>query len=142
MSYLRTAILLAGLTALFMAVGYLIGGPNGALVAFFVAAAMNFVTYWNADRLVLSMHGAQEVDERTAPEFVRLVAELADRAGLPMPRVHIMDNPQPNAFATGRNPQMLQSKLRPVCLACSRATKLRVSFPMNLPTSRIATRCS
>jgi heat shock protein HtpX len=69
MSYLRTAILLAGLTALFMAVGYLLGGSGGAVVAFFVAAAMNFVTYWNADRLVLSMHGAQEVDERTAPEF-------------------------------------------------------------------------
>ena len=67
MSYLRTAILLAGLTALFMGVGYLIGGPNGALVAFFIAAAMNFLSYWNADRLVLSMHGAQEVDEHTAP---------------------------------------------------------------------------
>jgi heat shock protein HtpX len=105
MSYLRTAILLAGLTALFMGAGYLVGGPNGALIAFFVAAAMNFVTYWNADKLVLSMHGAQEVDEHTAPEFVHLVAELADRAGLPMPRVYVMDNPQPNAFATGRNPQ-------------------------------------
>ena len=97
--------MLAGLTGLFMVVGYLVGGPNGALIAFFVAAAMNFVTYWNADRLVLSMHGAQEVDERTAAEFVHIVAELADRAGLPMPRVYIMDNPQPNAFATGRNPQ-------------------------------------
>jgi heat shock protein HtpX len=105
MSYLRTAILLAGLTALFMGVGYLIGGPSGALIAFFVAAAMNFITYWNADRLVLSTQGAQEVDEQTAPELVRIVAELADRARLPMPRVYIMDNPQPNAFATGRNPQ-------------------------------------
>jgi heat shock protein HtpX len=105
MSYLRTAILLAGLTAVFMVVGYLIGGANGALIAFFVAAATNFVTYWNADRLVLSMHGAQEVDENTAPELVQLVAELADRAGLPIPRVYIMENPQPNAFATGRNPQ-------------------------------------
>jgi len=105
MSYLRTAILLAGLTALFMAVGYLVGGPNGALIAFLVAAAMNFMTYWSADRLVLSMYGAQEVDKHTAPEFVHIVAELADRAGLPMPRVFIMHNPQPNAFATGRNPQ-------------------------------------
>jgi heat shock protein HtpX len=104
MSYLRTAILLAGLTALFMAVGYLIGGSSGAVVAFFVAAAMNFITYWNADRLVLSMHGAREVDERTAPEFVHIVAQLASRAGLPRPRVYLMDNPQPNAFATGRNP--------------------------------------
>jgi heat shock protein HtpX len=104
MSYLRTAILLAGLTALFMAVGYLLGGSGGVVVAFFIAAAMNFVTYWNADRLVLSMHGAREVDERTAPEFVHIVAELASRAGLPRPRVYLMDNPQPNAFATGRNP--------------------------------------
>jgi heat shock protein HtpX len=105
MSYLRTAILLAGLTALFMAVGYMIGGPNGALIAFFVAAAMNLFTYWNADKLVLSTQGAQEVDEHTAPELVHIVAELAGRAGLPMPRVYIMHNPQPNAFATGRNPQ-------------------------------------
>jgi heat shock protein HtpX len=105
MSYLRTAILLAGLTALFMAVGYMIGGPNGALIAFFVAAAMNVFTYWNADKLVLSTQGAQEVDEHTAPELVHIVAELAGRAGLPMPRVYIMHNPQPNAFATGRNPQ-------------------------------------
>jgi heat shock protein HtpX len=72
---LRTAILLAGLTALFMGVGYLLGGSGGAVVAFFVAAAMNFVTYWNADRLVLSMHGAREVDEHAAPEFVHLAAE-------------------------------------------------------------------
>jgi heat shock protein HtpX len=104
MSYLRTAILLAGLTALFMGVGYLLGGWSGAVIALFIAAAMNLFTYWNADRLVLSMHGAQEVDERTAPGFVHVVAELASRAGLPMPRVYVMDNPQPNAFATGRNP--------------------------------------
>ncbi len=105
MSFFRTAMLLAGLTALFMGVGYLIGGQSGALIAFFVAAAMNVVTYWNADKLVLSMHGAQEVDARSAPELVGLVHELAGRAGLPMPRVFIMDNPQPNAFATGRDPQ-------------------------------------
>jgi len=105
MNYVRTAILLAGLTALFMGVGYLIGGESGAVIAFCVAAAMNLISYWNADRLVLSMHGAQEVDETTAPELAGLVRELAARAGLPMPRVYIMDNPQPNAFATGRNPQ-------------------------------------
>jgi heat shock protein HtpX len=104
MSYLRTSFLLAGLTALFMGVGYLIGGWSGAMIALFLAAAMNLFTYWNADELVLSMHGAQEVDERTAPEFVHVVAELASRAGLPMPRVYVMDNPQPNAFATGRDP--------------------------------------
>jgi heat shock protein HtpX len=104
MSYLRTAILLAGLTALFMGIGYLLGGSGGALIAFFIAAAMNFFTYWNADQLVLSMYGAKEVDERAAPEFVHIVAELANRASLPMPRLYLMDNPQPNAFATGRNP--------------------------------------
>jgi heat shock protein HtpX len=105
MNYLRTAVLLAGLTALFMAVGYLIGGQAGALIALVVAAATNLLSYWNADKLVLSMHGAQEVDARSAPDLVRLVGELASRAGLPMPRVYIMDNPQPNAFATGRNPE-------------------------------------
>jgi heat shock protein HtpX len=105
MNYLRTAILLAGLTALFMGAGFLIAGQGGALIAFVVAAAMNLFTYWNSDRMVLSMHGAQEVDQSTAPELVGLVHELASRAGLPMPRVFVMDNPQPNAFATGRNPQ-------------------------------------
>ena len=105
MNYLRTAILLAGLTALFMGVGYLIGGQGGAMIALLVAAGMNFFAYWSADSLVLSMHGAREVDERSAPELVRMVRELASRAGLPMPRVYLMDNPQPNAFATGRNPQ-------------------------------------
>ena len=104
MSYLRTAILLAGLTALFMGVGYLIGGPDGAIIAFFVAAAMNFFAYWNGDRIVLSMHGAQEVDEQTVPELLHIVADLAHRARLPMPRVYVIDNLQPNAFATGRNP--------------------------------------
>ncbi|MEX2036412.1 MAG: zinc metalloprotease HtpX [Xanthobacteraceae bacterium] len=105
MSYLRTAILLAGLTALFMGVGFLIGGQSGALIAFAVAAAMNLFTYWNSDRMVLSMHGAEEADAATAPELVGLVRDLAARAGLPTPRVYVMDNPQPNAFATGRNPQ-------------------------------------
>ena len=100
MSYLRTAILLAGLMALFMGVGYLLGGSGGALVAFFIAAMTNFFAYWNGDQLVLSMHGAREVDERTAPDLVHIVAELASRAGLSMPRVYLMDNPQPNAFAT------------------------------------------
>jgi heat shock protein HtpX len=105
MNYMRTAILLAGLTALFMGVGYLIGGQTGALLALVVAAGMNFFSYWNSDRMVLSMHGAQQVDESSAPEVVRMVSELAGRAGLPMPKVFIMDNPQPNAFATGRNPE-------------------------------------
>ena len=105
MNYARTAILLAGLTGLFMAVGYLIGGPSGALIALIIAAGTNLFSYWNADKLVLSMHDAQEVDDRSAPELVAIVRELAQRAGLPMPRVYLMDSPQPNAFATGRNPQ-------------------------------------
>ena len=71
------------------------------VIAFAIAVAMNLFSYWRSDSLVLSMHGAQEVDERTAPEFVGLVRELSTRAGMPMP---LMDNPQPNAFATGRNP--------------------------------------
>jgi heat shock protein HtpX len=105
MNYLRTAILLAGLTALFMAVGYLIGGQAGMMIALVVAAAMNLFSYWNSDKLVLSMHGAQEVDARAAPDLYALVQQLAGRAGLPMPRVYLMDNPQPNAFATGRDPE-------------------------------------
>jgi heat shock protein HtpX len=105
MNYFRTAMLLAGLTALFMVVGYLIGGATGAMIALLIAAATNLFTYWNSDRMVLSAYGAHEVDARNAPELVGLVAELAGRAGLPMPRVFVMDNPQPNAFATGRNPQ-------------------------------------
>ncbi|MGX9390473.1 zinc metalloprotease HtpX [Nitrobacteraceae bacterium UC4446_H13] len=105
MSYLRTAILLAGLTGLFMGVGYLIGGAGGAMIALMIAAGTNLFAYWNSDRMVLSMYGAHEVDARTAPDLHRMVAELAARAELPMPRVFIMDNPQPNAFATGRNPQ-------------------------------------
>jgi heat shock protein HtpX len=105
MNYLKTAILLAGLTALFMGVGFLIGGESGMLVALLIAGGMNLFAYWNSDKLVLSMHGAQQVDENSAPELVGLVRELSSRAGLPMPRVYLMDNPQPNAFATGRNPQ-------------------------------------
>src|ERR1043166_8223991 len=105
MNYMRTAILLAGLTGLFMAVGYLIGGGSGAPIALFIAAGTNLFSYWNADKLVLSMHDAQEVDENSAPELVGIVRNLAQHAGLPMPRVYLMDNPQPNAFATGRNPE-------------------------------------
>jgi heat shock protein HtpX len=105
MNYLRTAILLAGLTALFMGIGFLIGGRSGMLVAFVVALAMNLFSYWNSDKIVLRMYGAQEVDARTAPELYGLVQELARNADLPMPRVYVIDNPQPNAFATGRNPE-------------------------------------
>jgi heat shock protein HtpX len=105
MNYVKTAILLAGLTALFMAVGYVIGGQAGMTMAFLFAAGTNLFAYWNSDRMVLNSQGAVQVDERTAPELVGMVRELAQRANLPMPKVYVMDNPQPNAFATGRNPE-------------------------------------
>jgi heat shock protein HtpX len=105
MNYFRTALLLAGMTALFMGLGFLLGGQTGMLIAFAVAAGMNLFSYWNSDKLVLRMHRAREVDARTAPEYYAIVAELAADAGLPMPRVFILDEDQPNAFATGRNPQ-------------------------------------
>ena len=98
-------MLLAALTAIFIGVGFLVGGTGGAVIAFLIAAGMNLFSYWNADRLVLSMARAREVDERSAPEFYGLVRDLAARADLPMPRVYVADNPQPNAFATGRNPE-------------------------------------
>ncbi|MYZ49404.1 zinc metalloprotease HtpX [Propylenella binzhouense] len=105
MNLMKTAMLLATLTAIFMGVGYLIGGGNGAFIAFLVAAAMNLFSYWNADKIVLRMHNAHEVDARSAPEYFRIIERLAARAGLPMPRVYVIDDAQPNAFATGRNPQ-------------------------------------
>ena len=105
MNTMRTGLLLAAMTGLFLAVGFLLGGQTGMVVAFLVAAAMNLFAYWNADKMVLRMHGARLVDRAGAPEFHDLVAELAQRASLPMPKLYIMDNPQPNAFATGRNPE-------------------------------------
>ncbi|WP_201766633.1 zinc metalloprotease HtpX, partial [Sphingobium quisquiliarum] len=105
MSGLRTMMLLSALTALFMALGYTLGGGAGALIALLVAAGMNLFTFWNADKIVLSMHDAREVDAQSAPEFYGLVRDLAQRAGLPMPRVYLIDQPHPNAFATGRDPE-------------------------------------
>ncbi|MFE0757818.1 zinc metalloprotease HtpX [Inquilinus sp. NPDC058860] len=103
--YIRTAMLLAALTALFMAAGWLLGGQGGMMIALLVAVGMNLFAYWNADKMVLRMHNAREVDARTAPDFYNLIAQLAEQAKLPMPRVYIIDTDQPNAFATGRNPQ-------------------------------------
>jgi len=105
MNYFRTALLLAAMTGLFLAVGYLIGGQTGMIIALVVALGMNFFAYWNSDKLVLRMHGAQEVDARTAPRLFNIVQELTRRAALPMPRLYIMQTAQPNAFATGRNPE-------------------------------------
>jgi heat shock protein HtpX len=105
MNMFRTGLLLAALTALFLVVGYLLGGQNGMMIALIVAIGMNVYSYWNADKVVLRMFKAREVDARSAPEFYAIVEQLAQRAHLPMPRVYIIDNPQPNAFATGRNPE-------------------------------------
>jgi heat shock protein HtpX len=102
---LKTAVLMAAITALFMALGAYIGGQSGMLVALAIALAMNFFSYWFSDKLVLKMYRAREVDEQSAPAFYGMVQDLAAKAGLPMPRVYLIDEDAPNAFATGRNPQ-------------------------------------
>ena len=104
MSLFRTGLLLAALTGLFVGVGYIIGGQGGMLIAFLVALGMNFFAYWNSDQLVLRMYGAREVDAASAPQLHDIVRALAARAGLPMPRLYVIDSEQPNAFATGRDP--------------------------------------
>jgi len=105
MNYVKTALLMAGMTGLFLAIGYLLGGAGGMLIAFALAAGMNLFAYWNSDRMLLRLHGARPVDRRGAPQLVGLVEQLAARAGLPMPKVYIIETEQPNAFATGRNPE-------------------------------------
>ncbi len=104
MNFFRTMLLLAALTALFMAIGYAIGGGTGMAIAFIFAAGTNLFAYWNSDKMVLSQQGAEEVSEAQAPELYSTVRDLAARANLPMPRVFIIHTEQPNAFATGRNP--------------------------------------
>lgn len=105
MNFARTGLLLVVLTAIFVVVGAAVGGETGMFVAFVAALVMNVFSLWNSDKLVLRMFGAQEVDERSAPELYGIVRELSRRAELPMPRVYVMHNPQPNAFATGRSPE-------------------------------------
>ena len=105
LNFLRTTILLAALTALFMGVGYLLGGTGGMWIAFIVAALTNIFGYWNSDKLVLRMQNAHEVDPRTQPDLYRTVEALSQRAGIPTPKLYVIDTDQPNAFATGRNPQ-------------------------------------
>ena len=102
---MKTAILMAAITALFMALGSVLGGQQGMMIALLVALGMNFFSYWFSDKMVLKMYNAQEVDENSAPQFYRMVRELAQRAQLPMPRVYLINEDAPNAFATGRNPQ-------------------------------------
>lgn len=105
MNVMRTGMLLAFMTALFMGVGFLIGGTGGMMIALVIAAGMNLFSYWNSDKMVLRMHHAVEVSEANAPEYYGIVRDLAANANLPMPKVYLIQNAQPNAFATGRNPQ-------------------------------------
>jgi heat shock protein HtpX len=105
MNYAKTGLLLAVLTGILVAMGGLVGGATGAVIAFAVALAMNLFSLWQSDKLVLRMYGAEEVTEQSGGQYYAIVRDLAARASLPMPRVYIMNNPQPNAFATGRSPQ-------------------------------------
>ena len=102
---MKTAVLMAAITALFMAIGSLLGGRSGMMIALLVAVGMNFFSYWFSDTMVLKMYKAREVDETSAPQFYGMVRDLAQRAQLPMPRVYLIDEDAPNAFATGRNPE-------------------------------------
>jgi len=105
MGYMRTAILIAGLTALFMAAGFMLGGASGMMIALAIAIGMNFWAYWSSDKMVLKMYGARQVSRAEQPEFYDMVAALTQQVGMPMPKVYIIDEDQPNAFATGRNPE-------------------------------------
>jgi heat shock protein HtpX len=105
MNGFRTTILLAALTALVVWIGHMFGGANGAVIALVFAGAMNFFSYWFSDKIVLKMYGAQEISPNDDPELYGIVRDLAGRAGLPMPRVYVIPEETPNAFATGRNPE-------------------------------------
>jgi heat shock protein HtpX len=105
MNQVKTALLMIVLTVILVALGGMIGGRNGAGIALAVAFVMNLVSYWFCDRIVLAMYRAREVSESEAPELYAIVANLAQRASIPMPRVYIIENDSPNAFATGRNPE-------------------------------------
>jgi heat shock protein HtpX len=104
MNLFKTVFLMSLMTGLFLAVGALIGGGIGMVIAFVIAAGMNLVAYWNSDKMLLSMYGARQVDAASAPDLYHIVERLAGRAGLPMPKVYVTENAQPNAFATGRDP--------------------------------------
>lgn len=105
MSYARTAMLLAAMTGLFLTIGWMVGGQGGMMIAFLLALGMNAFAYWNSDKMVLSMYGATQVDRHAAPGLFAIVERLTARAGMPMPKVFIIDSEQPNAFATGRSPE-------------------------------------
>jgi heat shock protein HtpX len=105
MNTIKTMFLMVTLTLMLVFIGALIGGKSGMTIALLMAFGMNFITYWFSDKIVLSMYGAQQVSEADAPDLHAMVRRLAQRAGLPMPKAYIMDQDQPNAFATGRNPE-------------------------------------
>ncbi len=105
MNIFRTGLLLAAMTALFLVIGFLLGGETGMLLALIFAIGTNFFAYWNSGKMVLKMHNARQVDKQSSPAFYGMVEQLARKADLPMPKVYIIDEDQPNAFATGRNPE-------------------------------------
>ena len=105
MNIFRTGLLLAAMTGLFLAIGYLLGGTGGMVIALVVAVGMNFFAYWKSDKMVLKMHNARQIDASSSPAFYNLISDLSQRAGLPMPKVYLIEEDQPNAFATGRNPE-------------------------------------
>jgi len=105
MNQIKTFMLMAAMTALFIGAGFLLAGQAGMVIALVIACGMNLFAWWNSGSMVLSMYKARQVDRQSAPELYGIVEQLADRAGLPMPKVYVIDNPQPNAFATGRNPE-------------------------------------
>src|SRR3990172_4148722 len=105
MNRFKTFLLMLVLTVLFVLVGSAIGGKSGAIYAFVFAALMNFVTYWFSDKIVLRMYGAKEVSQGEAPELYQIVAELTSKASMPLPKIYVMENDTPTAFATGRNPE-------------------------------------
>jgi heat shock protein HtpX len=104
-NFFKTAVLLAALTSLVVLIGNVIGGQQGMLIAFVLAVAMNFGSYWFSDRIVLSMYGAQPIEEVQAPDLYRIVRRLTTKAGIPMPRIYLIQGDAPNAFATGRSPE-------------------------------------
>ncbi len=124
-NWLKTTLLMAAIVALFGTLGMLIGGAKGMLVALLLGGAMNLWAYWNSDKMVLRMYNAQEVGPADAPQFYGIVAELAQRAQLPMPRVYVIDEAQPNAFATGRNPEHAAVAATTGILAMLSARELR-----------------
>ncbi len=121
MNTLRTGLLMAALTGLFLAVGFALGGGTGMVVAFVFAGLANLWAYWNSDKALLSMYGAREVGEADAPDLVRLVRQLSGQAGLPMPKVFVVDNPQPTPSPPAAIPSMPRSASPPACSTGSAA---------------------